>query len=160
MVTCFGNPITIVVSDVDGVLTDGGYYVGPGSMLLKKFHCHDSVAQRLITDAGLRLVLVTSASLESFNVTKQRFSKSPVKVIHAEWCQKCQSLDSVGIDLRMAVAIGDCIDDLPFLRSAAVSFAPADAVSKVRGLVDVVLKRKGGEGCLLELASYLGLVNG
>ena len=101
-------------------------------------------------------MLVTSASEESFQITARRVKGIPnLKLLHCAFGSKYEDARHEVV-FRRAVVIGDCVDDIPMLKAAGLSFCPADAIDEVK-LHAGVLKRRGGEGCLLEVAMCLGL---
>ena len=61
-------------------------------------------------------------------------------------------LPDMELDMGTTAYIGDGINDLAVIKAVGVSACPADAVWKVKDAVDVVLERKGGEGCVREFA--------
>ena len=59
----------------------------------------------------------------------------------------CESLE---IDLGNVAMIGDDINDLQVIQNIGFSACPADAVKVIKSNVDIVLTKKGGEGCVRE----------
>jgi len=149
-----------LVCDVDGVLTDGRYYYGlENGLCFKAFHCNDSVAVRLAKGAGLKVVFVTSGSEASAFISRKRAEELGVLLARYPYGCKEDVLAEEKIDPAAMVYIGDCVDDVPLLEMAAVSFVPAWTLECVAKHATYVLKRRGGEGCLLELLETLGLFN-
>jgi len=64
--------IKIVVSDVDGVLTDGGMYYTEKGETMKKFNTRDSMGMELLLKKGIRTILVTR---ENSKIVKKRANK-------------------------------------------------------------------------------------
>ena len=68
---------------------------------------------------------------------------------------KIDTLDEICRKLAIAhnevAIIGDDINDLSLIRAVGLSFCPADAVVEVKNAVDIVLSKKGGNGCVREL---------
>ena len=69
--------------------------------------------------------------------------------------QSCKRIcKELNIELNQVAIVGDDINDLEVMRNVGVSFAPRDAVSVVRKQVDIILEKRGGEGCVRELIDH------
>jgi 3-deoxy-D-manno-octulosonate 8-phosphate phosphatase (KDO 8-P phosphatase) len=152
--------IKTLISDVDGILNDGIYYYGRSGLIMKGFNCNDSVAIKVARAAGIYMVFVTSASELSYRITMLRLTDwgPPVTLLECDFGKKLERIEDEEINLSEAAFVGDCVDDIPLLRAAAISFAPASAIDTVKRAASQVLKRRGGEGCLLEVVERLGLL--
>lgn len=51
--------VRLVITDVDGVLTDGGLYYGPDGECLKRFHARDGLGVRLLQQAGIQVAVLS-----------------------------------------------------------------------------------------------------
>ena len=162
MVRLKGKLIDTLVSDVDGVLTNGVYYYTARGVLLKGFHCHDMVAARSFKDNGVKVVLVTSGNPAATKITERRvmdMAHEGVTLVQAPFRLKVDALNKAGIRWEKTAYIGDCLDDLPAFKKAAVSIAPASAPRTVREAASMLLSTKGGEGCWLEIVEQMVYVN-
>jgi YrbI family 3-deoxy-D-manno-octulosonate 8-phosphate phosphatase len=62
----------------------------------------------------------------------------------------------MGITLENVALVGDDVNDLEMIRKIGFSACPSDAVNAVKSQVDVILSKKGGEGCVREfIDTYL-----
>ena len=59
------SKIELILSDVDGVMTDGGIHLLDDGQQLVKFHIRDGMGVRLWREAGKRFGIVTGRNLES-----------------------------------------------------------------------------------------------
>ncbi len=150
--------LKLVGFDVDGVLTDGGIYlgqVGDHPVELKRFHVNDGLGIKLLRDAGLAVVLVSARRSEA---TELRARELKVD----ELVQDNKKLPAFeGILARRGVAwdecafVGDDIPDLPILRRVALPIAVANAVPEVKAAVRVVTAAAGGHAAVREVAEAI-----
>lgn len=145
-----------LVTDVDGVLTDAGMYVGADGQELKKFNTHDGMGIERLRNAGLAIAIISgerSAAIErraaKLSVTDVFLGVRDKRPVLYEWIAK----RSLTAD-RVAY-VGDDVNDLEALRAVGFSAAPADARPEVRAEVDYVCERAGGRGCVREIAELV-----
>ena len=143
--------LKLVLSDVDGVMTDGRLVLLPGGGEAKSFHVRDGLGLVLARGAGLRTGLVSGrASAE----VERRAAELGMDVVRQGVADKRACLGeicaSLGLQSREIAYIGDDLNDLPLLREVGLSAAPADAPLEVRDAAFMVTERRGGEGCLRE----------
>jgi 3-deoxy-D-manno-octulosonate 8-phosphate phosphatase (KDO 8-P phosphatase) len=149
--------ITTLLSDVDGVITDGKYYLNDsGILLFKSFHANDHVAVRHAKKMGLAIKWITSASEPiSFTILFKRAERMGVELIQAPYEAKFDAFNKLHLLGNETAYIGDCIDDIPIFKAVLLSFAPNDSLDMVKNAASVVLKKNGGMGCLLEAVVYI-----
>jgi 3-deoxy-D-manno-octulosonate 8-phosphate phosphatase (KDO 8-P phosphatase) len=143
--------LKLVLSDVDGVMTDGKLVLLPGGGETKSFHVRDGLGLVLARGVGLRTGLVSGrASAE----VERRAAELGMDVVRQGIADKRACLQEIrselGLGSQEIAYIGDDFNDLPLLLAVGLSAAPADAPVEVRDAVSMVTKRKGGEGCLRE----------
>jgi 3-deoxy-D-manno-octulosonate 8-phosphate phosphatase (KDO 8-P phosphatase) len=143
--------LKLVLSDVDGVMTDGKITFLPGGGESKSFHVRDGLGLALARTAGLRTGVVSGrASAE----VARRAAEVGMDVVRQGVTDKRACLEevraSLGLELAQIAYIGDDLNDLTLVREVGVSAAPADAVAEVRAAALLVTKTRGGEGCLRE----------
>ena len=152
--------IRLVGLDVDGVLTDGGLYLGDAGgtpVELKKYHIEDGLGVRFLRSAGLKVVLVTGRVSES---VRQRAAELNIDdVAQDAQARKLPAfrkmLDKFGVDASEAAFVGDDLPDLSVLRLVALPVAVANAVPEVRAACKVTLARRGGDGAVREFTELL-----
>ncbi len=148
--------IRIIVSDVDGVWTDGKIvYVGE-QREIKNFNVRDGLGAKLAQRAGLGIVLITSRRSPALI---RRARELGIEELHqgaanklAE-CERVAKKLSVGFDQMLYV--GDDLPDLAPMLRAAISAAPADAAAEVRAAATWKLDARGGEGAFRETVERL-----
>ncbi len=145
----------LILTDIDGVWTDGGMYYDGTDVELKKFHTYDSAGVLFAHALNIPVGILTGENTE---IVRRRATK--LKVDHvflgvkdkvAEAKTLCNQLN---IDLKEVAFIGDDINDMPLLRLVGWAGVPASAPEYVRELATVSLEKKGGEGVFREFVEY------
>lgn len=148
----FSDTIKLVVFDVDGVMTDGGMYYTESGDELKKFNAKDGLAIRQLVAKGVITGIISHGINK--NLIERRAALLGISRVYCGNQSKAEVLtgwcNEMGIATREAAFIGDDINDLPVIRLVGFSACPADAVPEVQKEVDLVLRKRGGEGCIRE----------
>ncbi len=148
--------IRLLVSDVDGVLTDGRMVLTERGDELKAFHTRDGIAVALARLAGIRTALVTG---ETSSIAKVRGDKLGIDAVMLGARRKGEVLEDLcgqfGVRLEAAAYIGDDLLDLPALQRAGLAVAVADAPAEVRAVAHLVTKTRGGDGALRECVEVI-----
>lgn len=151
--------IKLFLTDVDGVLTDGGMYYSEKGDELKKFNTRDGMAFELLHSAGIKTGIITS---ENTKIVENRAKKMKVDYLiqgkreggkleaAKEICEKEKiSLDEVAY-------IGDDINCIALLKAARIKACPNDADNNVKNILGIIiLSNKGGYGAVREFANYI-----
>jgi N-acylneuraminate cytidylyltransferase len=153
------NKIKLFLSDVDGVLTDGGMYYSENGDELKKFNTRDGMAFQLLQEAGIKTGIITS---ENTKITERRAKKLNIDyVIQGEKGKgKLTAVkklcDELGIPLAEAAYIGDDINCKELLENVGVAVCPADAVQEIRNISGIrCLNTNSGSGCVREFVDFV-----
>ena len=148
--------IRALILDVDGVLTDGGMYYGPGGEGLKRFNVKDGMGLRLVLEAGIAVALISG---ENSEILRRRAEKLKIADIFVGVEDKLQTMESflaskkIGAD--EAAYVGDDVNDLSAMKKAALPIAVADAVPEVRKAAKWITSRKGGDAAVREVCDAL-----
>ena len=148
--------VKLVITDVDGVLTDGGIYYDATGECLKRFHVRDGLGIRLLEESGIRVAVLSgrdSATLRKrvadLGVTLHQFG---VK----DKAAACRDLmQQAGVSMAQTACIGDDSIDLPAFQACGLSYAVADAPAYVKTQATHTLTSKGGNGAFRELADAI-----
>ncbi|MBE7941018.1 MULTISPECIES: HAD hydrolase family protein [Ramlibacter] len=153
--------VRVAFFDVDGVLTDGGLFMGEAGESLKRFHILDGLGLKLLQKAGITPVVITGRDsvplrrrLEALGVTHAWFGTEDKRPA-AE-----QALAQLGADWSQAAAMGDDWPDLPVLRRVAFACAPANAHAEVQAVARYVTRLAGGHGAAREFCDLLLVASG
>ena len=148
--------IKLVLSDLDGCLTDGGMYYTEEGQLMKKFNVKDGMGNRLLRESGIKTGIITT---DSSDIVKARGEKLMVDFIANKiWDKQDTAREickEIGIQPSEVAYLGDDINDIELLKIVGFSACPADAVPEVKNIVDLVLESKGGYGAFRELANII-----
>jgi 3-deoxy-D-manno-octulosonate 8-phosphate phosphatase (KDO 8-P phosphatase) len=149
--------IRLVVLDVDGTLTDGRLYYGKEGEALKAFDVRDGHGLRLLRlYGGVKLAALTGRRADLVEQRCRELSIDPVVgSSRAKGPALRQICEQVGIPLSQTAYMGDDVNDLPALRLAALSCAPADAAPEVLREVHWVARHRAGHGAVRELCETL-----
>lgn len=143
----------IVLTDIDGVWTDGGMYYDQGENELKKFNTFDSAGVLLLRNAGIETAIITG---EKNNIVKRRAEKLNIELVFMGVKDKVQVAVEIaaikGINLGDMAYIGDDLNDILLLQKVGLSATPAQAPEYVSKHVNWKLNLNGGEGVFREFA--------
>lgn len=148
--------IELILSDVDGVLTDGVLDYGHDGVESKRFHVRDGLGIKLWRAAGWRFGMVSARSSHLVKVRATELGVDLVRQGHEEKLPVVeQLLQDLGLKPEQLCYIGDDLPDLACIEFAGVGATVADAVSEVRGAADLVTKANGGTGAIRELVETI-----
>jgi 3-deoxy-D-manno-octulosonate 8-phosphate phosphatase (KDO 8-P phosphatase) len=146
-----------VISDVDGVLTDGSITFTSDGSKSRTFHIQDGMGVKLLLAAGVKIAWI-SASRDD-GVIRTRGEMLGVQHIDVGAGDKGERLAracaAIGVKPDQCVYIGDDVNDLPAMKRCAFSACPSDARPEVRQRVSVVLDERGGRGAFRALADLV-----
>lgn len=152
--------IKLVGFDVDGVLTEGGIFLGVAGdarVEFKRYDIQDGLGIHLLKSSGIRVAIITGRESDSVRlraaelgiedcVQDREARKLPAFV---------QLLERHGISAGEAAFVGDDLPDLGILRMVGLPVAVGDAVDEVKKECEVVLSRDGGHGAVREFVELL-----
>jgi 3-deoxy-D-manno-octulosonate 8-phosphate phosphatase (KDO 8-P phosphatase) len=148
--------IKLLVFDVDGVLTDGTVVVHGDGSESKAFNIKDGAAIVWAQRAGLDIALLSARSADA---TAVRAAQLGIATIVQGSANKIagfeQILAGAGLTAGEVGYMGDDLQDLPVLRRAGFSAAPADASPEVRAAVQWVSASGGGRGAVRECIEHV-----
>jgi len=148
--------IKMIVSDVDGVWTDGSVFYGGRDVELKSFNVRDGLAVKLAQSAGLEVALVTGRHSKAL---ERRCEELGITQLRQGVRDKLEAVKALLSENKMTFEqicyIGDDLPDLAVINNAAVSAAPSDAVGEVLDAVRWRLDSAGGHGAFREAVERL-----
>jgi 3-deoxy-D-manno-octulosonate 8-phosphate phosphatase (KDO 8-P phosphatase) len=148
--------LRLVVSDVDGVLTDGTILLLPGGQEAKAFHTRDGLAVVLAHRAGLKIALLSGRSSEAVSRRARELGIGIVRQgVSDKGAAFAEILAAEGLRPQEAAYIGDDVNDLPAMLQAGLSAAPADAAFEVRAQAYMVTEARGGHGSFREFVEAI-----
>lgn len=150
----------LVVTDIDGVWTDGGMYYDQTGNEWKKFNTSDSAGVLFLRYLDVPFAIITS---ENTQIMKNRAKKLKVDLLFEGVKDKVSVLKDLcskfNIGLEEVAYIGDDLNDMPVLKIVGYSGCPNSAPEYVKELCDFVGEKNGGEGAFREFVEHLLLKN-
>ena len=145
------KPIRLILSDVDGVLTDGSITIDNAGVESKTFHVRDGLAIKLWQRCGFQFGLITARNSQ---IVKLRAAELSIEVVRQGSTDKLpvarEILGQLGIQTHEVCYIGDDLPDIPVMREIGLSIAVADAAREVRELAKWTTQLPGGRGAVRE----------
>jgi len=143
--------VKLFVTDVDGVLTDGGMYYSESGDEMKKFNTRDGKGLEFLRNKGIKTAIFTS---ENTRIVDRRGSKVKCDFVYQGLENKLHTLSDlckeIGFSLDEVAFIGDDLNDLEVLNAVGFSATPADGTTQNKNAAEYICKLKGGEGCVRE----------
>ncbi len=152
--------IRCVLLDVDGVLTDGGVYVGETAeglaVEMKRFDIIDNVGVHMLKRAGLRVAIVSGRVSPA---TRVRAAELGIECEQNDGGFKLEAaralLERHGIDWPEVAFLGDDIPDVALLRRCGLPVVVANASAEAKAVAAFQTHSSGGRGAVRELAEVL-----
>lgn len=150
-----------MILDVDGVLTDGGIYLGglaDGTAFeMKRFEISDGLGIGMLRRAGIHVSIITGRTSEAVRLRAAELGIEDV--VQDPDAQKLPAAEALlrrrGAAWSAVACIADDLADLPLLRRARLPVAVANAVPEVRDVAHWHTRRAGGFGAVREFAEAL-----
>lgn len=146
----------LIITDIDGVWTDGGMYYDQEANELKRFNTSDSAGVLFAHKLNIPVGIITG---ESTKIVERRATKLGIDYLFQGVKDKVacakQLCENIGISLQDVAYIGDDIGDVPLLKLVRIAGVPTSAPAYVRKLSNIPLKKGGGEGVFREFVEYI-----
>lgn len=149
--------IKLLVTDVDGVLTDGHLHIGhDGRQLFKTFHARDGVGLIRLQQAGILVAILTGGTSQSVLMRAQELQIEHVILgSHDKLTDLYKLLDKLNISLEETAYIGDDLPDLGPMEHVALPMTVSNGVEPIRACAQRISHLRGGEGGVRELCDQL-----
>ena len=148
--------VRLVAFDVDGVFTDGRFYLSDEGVESKAFHTQDGYGIRQLLDAGIEVAVISG---RHSGAVQKRMTE--LRVMHVvQGCRnKVAALDEIistlGISPSECAYVGDDIPDLPLLHHVGIAIAVANAVQALHDQCDYSTSNAGGRGAVREVCELI-----
>lgn len=150
--------IKMVVSDFDGVFTDGSIYISEQNEVQKKLNFKDIMGVSLIIKKGIDFAIISGERSNILNYFKEKFNLTE---IHGGIRQKgivlAEIMEKRGLKPQEVLYIGDDINDIPAMELVKYRIAPKNLNPvlgfKVPNLQ--ITQNEGGSGAIREIADTL-----
>lgn len=150
------NGIRLVAFDVDGVFTDGRFYLSDDGVETKAFSTQDGFGIRQLLDAGVHVAIISGRPSRA---VEMRMNELRVPHVYLACKDKIAAFDELLGKLKLTADqcayVGDDLPDLPLLRKVGFSVAVANAVEAVRSSCDYTTTAPGGNGAVREVCELV-----
>lgn len=146
----------LVITDIDGVWTDGGMYYTADGDVMKRFSVKDGWGVIFLRELGIPVAIMTG---ENSPVVQKRAEK--LKITHCylhvgDKLSKAKEVcEELGITLADVAFIGDDLNDIHLLRAVGFSASPANTPDYVKREVNYVTRAHGGFGAFREFVEKI-----
>jgi 3-deoxy-D-manno-octulosonate 8-phosphate phosphatase (KDO 8-P phosphatase) len=148
--------ISLMLSDVDGVLTDGLVILDNQGIESKAFHIRDGLGIKLWQKAGYQFGMMTLRSTQSLKV---RAAELGIEILRQGVPDKLATLKQILAEFKLTrdrvCYLGDDLPDLPVIRAVGLGVAVADACEEVRGAAHFTSQGRGGSGAVREVVELV-----
>ena len=146
----------LILTDIDGVWTDGGMYYDGTDVELKKFHTYDSAGVLFAHHLGIPVGILTGENTE---IVRRRAEKLKIDYLYLGVKDKVKVTkllcDELHINLKDVAYIGDDLNDMQLLKLVGWAGVPASAPEYVKKLGTTLLSKNGGEGVFREFVERI-----
>jgi YrbI family 3-deoxy-D-manno-octulosonate 8-phosphate phosphatase len=150
------RPVKLILSDVDGVMTDGGIVFDNQGIEIKRFHVRDGLAIKLWQRAGGKFGIITS---RNSHIVRLRATELGIDIVRQGFAEKLPAarevLAELGFPVEAVAYIGDDLPDVPVMNAVGVAIAVADACEEAKSAAAYVTQLPGGQGAVREAVEFL-----
>jgi 3-deoxy-D-manno-octulosonate 8-phosphate phosphatase (KDO 8-P phosphatase) len=150
------SDIKLVAFDVDGVFTDGRFYLSDDGVESKAFNTQDGYGIRQLLNAGIEVAIISG---RKSGAVQRRMAELGVTHLVQGCGDKVAALDEISTTLGISTAecayVGDDIPDLPLLNHVGIAIAVANAVQALRDQCDYSTSASGGAGAVREVCELI-----
>ena len=146
----------MIISDIDGVWTDGSFYKGTDGQEFKKFNVNDGVGVAMARAAGFKIALISGRYSPATEYRAKELNIEDVyngglnKIVAYEELKKKYNL----IDSEIAY-VGDDLIDIPVMEKVGAPIAVENAIISVKEISIYITKTAGGYGAFRESVSWI-----
>ena len=148
--------IRLILSDVDGVLTDGVVSYNNQGIESKRFHIRDGLGIKLWQKAGYEFGIVTGRSSQ---IVRLRASELDISIVRQSVSRKWDAVQEIigplGLDADQVCYIGDDLPDLPVITRVGLGVTVAGAPAELIENAHHVTEHQGGDGAVREIIEMI-----
>jgi 3-deoxy-D-manno-octulosonate 8-phosphate phosphatase (KDO 8-P phosphatase) len=148
--------IKLVLTDIDGVWTDGGMYYDQSGNELKKFNTSDSAGVLFLRLLKIPMGIITG---ENTQIVQRRADKLKISRLYMGVTNKLAVVeklcDEMQISLQEVAYVGDDLNDAVLLKAVGFSAVPANAPAYMEKYAQLRLSKSGGDGAFREFVETL-----
>lgn len=148
--------IKFVITDVDGVLTDGLLHYNEQGEAIKSFHVRDGLGIKMLMESGIQVAVLSGRDSP---ILRKRIADLGIKLFLLGKLEKrsacLELIRQAEVNAEQTAYIGDDSVDLPAFEVCGTAFAVADAPEYIKENADYVLSLAGGKGAFREMADFI-----
>jgi len=148
--------IKVVLTDIDGVWTDGGMFYDQTGNEWKKFNTSDSAGVLFCKKLNIPVGIITGEKTE---IVKRRSDKLKMDFLYQGISDKLPVVKEICTKLNISLAevayIGDDLGDMEVLRNVGFACCPNNSPDYVKELANFVTNKNGGEGAFREFVEHI-----
>ena len=146
----------LVLTDIDGVWTDGGMYYSQEGNEWKKFNTSDSAGVLFLQLINIPIGIISG---ENSEIVSHRANKLGINIVKLGVKNKLSVVEEIAESMHIALTdiayIGDDINDIKVLQSVGFSGVPFNSPSYVQKHADIILNKNGGQGVFREFVEHI-----
>lgn len=150
------DDIRLAAFDVDGVFTDGRFYLSGDGNEAKAFFTQDGYGLRRLLESGIEVAVISGRNSRAVDLRMQELG---VRHVIQGAGDKVAAFNALLARLQLSppqcVYTGDDLPDLPLLRYVGYSVAVSNAVDEVKAACDYTTRAAGGNGAVREICELL-----
>lgn len=150
------SKIKLVITDVDGVLTDGSLYYSEQGEALKHFHVKDGLGIKMLLACGVQVAVLSGGDTP---ILRRRIKDLGIPLYQLGKMSKRQAclelMQQAGVLPEETAFLGDDTLDLPAFEACGLAVAVNDAFDYIKQQADLVLSRNGGQAAFRELSDLI-----
>ena len=148
--------VKMIISDVDGVWTDGTFFKGTDGMEFKRFTVLDGVGVAMARAADLKIALISGRYSPA---TEHRAKELKIEDVFNGGLNKIPAYESLkekyNLDDSEIAYIGDDLIDISVMEKVAVPIAVENAIQEVKDIAIYTTKVSGGKGAFREAVAWI-----
>ncbi|MFA4915800.1 MAG: HAD hydrolase family protein [Syntrophales bacterium] len=148
--------ISLLILDVDGVLTDGRIIMNDSGQETKHFDVRDGHGLKILMRYGIDVIFLTGRRSD---VVEHRAKDLGIGEVHQGIRDKVTVFEEIitkrNIERNQVAYVGDDIVDVSLLRRVGFSVAVADAVEEAKKVADYITEKNGGKGAVREVCEII-----
>lgn len=148
--------IKVIITDVDGVLTDGGLYYSEEGLLLKKFNVQDGLGIKLAQMANIEVIVITGLKSQA---VRERITELGITEFYEGKIKKRDIIKKISkeknIKFEEMAYIGDDWVDGPPMKMVGLPMAVKNAQPEIKALAKWISSKNGGEGAVREAINFI-----
>lgn len=151
------SKIKLLITDVDGVLTDTGVYYSAKGEELKRYSIRDGMGiERLKNLVNVETAIMTR---ENTDIVKSRANKLKITKLFMGILEKEKTLNEILTNSNLKVEevayMGDDTNDVEIMKLVGLSACPNDATKFAKDVSDLIVESKGGNGALRDFVELI-----